>query len=266
MHIFIAAAHPRPRAVSQRGQLEIHVRDDLARPFRVTDEHLLPCAGGPVKAVIGYAPFLGGHAAENQRIFRLIPAQHQCPGNAQHHGNGGVVILKAAEIAVIVGGEEDHPLRMTAGNLTDDVVGGLVAGNAGVRVQLHGKRTVRHQRTKLHSVPPGNGEGWRVLRAADILRVERFLVYLAIAAALYGDQRPCSHQMRLIHGIADPPLIPLVDIHQHQLSAHVPALVVRGGALAQIDQLHGLKAVRYQLGLIRAQLHLTPAAHGVCIS
>ena len=60
--------------------------------------------------------------------------------------------------------------------------------------------------------------------------------------------------MGLVHREVDPPLVPLVNVHQHQAAAHVPACIVLGSAPARIDQGEFLKSPGHKLGLVGSQL------------
>ena len=60
--------------------------------------------------------------------------------------------------------------------------------------------------------------------------------------------------MGLVHREVDPPLVPLVNVHQNQTAAHVPACIVLGSSPPHIDQRKFLKAPGQKLGLIGPQL------------
>ena len=264
IHIFVGAADPRPGAVGKGGQLKVQVGNDLPPPFGMYGEHLLISAGGPVELRICHAPFLRRHGAEKDGVLRLPAGLYQCFAHAQHHGNGGVIVLKAVKIGVVVSGEHDLPVRVPAGQLADDVVGGAVALHPGAGVQRNGhRRTVRKQLLQHPGVLPGNGKGGGFGRACDILGVQRGVVHLAVAPGLHGDQRRRTLEVGLIHGVVDPPFVPLIDLHQHQLPVNVQPLVIRFRALARIDKLVGGRAVRDEIRLIRAQLDMALPSPGV---
>ena len=264
IHIFVGAADSCPGAVGKGRQLEIQVGNDLPPPFGMHGKHLLISAGGPVELRIRHAPFLRRHGAEKDGVLRLPAGLYQCFAHAQHHGNGGVIVLKAVKIGVVVGGEHDLPVRVPAGQLADDVVGGAVALHPGAGVQRDGhRRTVRKQLLQHPGVLPGNGKGGGFGRACDILRVQRGIVHLAVAPGLHGDQRCRTLEVGLIHGVVDPPFVPLIDLHQHQLSGDVQPLVIRFCALARIDKLVGGRAVRDEIRLIRPQLDMALPSLGV---
>ena len=163
-----------------------------------------------------------------------------------------------------MGGEHDLPVRVPAGQLADDVVGGAVALHAGAGVQGDGhRRAARKQLLQQSGVLPGNGKGGSLGRACDVLGVQRGVVYLAVAPGLYGDQRRRALEVRLVHGVVDPPFVPLVDLHQHQLPGNIQPLIIRFRALARVDQLVGRGAVRDEIRLIRAQLDMALPSLGI---
>ena len=264
IHIFVGAADSCPGAVGKSGQLEIQVGNDLPPPFGMHGKHLLISAGGPVELGICHAPFLRRHGAEKDGVLRLPAGLYQCFAHAQHHGNGGVIVLKAVKIGVVVGGQHDLPVRVPAGQLADDVVGGAVALHPGAGVQGDGhRRAGRKQLLQQSGILPGNGNGGGLGRACDVLGVQRGVVHLAVAPGLHGDQRCRTLEVGLIHGVVDPPFVSLVDLHQHQLPVNVQPLIIRFRALARIDKLVGGRAVRDEIRLIRPQLDMALPSLGV---
>ena len=155
-----------------------------------------------------------------------------------------------------MGRQHDLPVRVPAGQLANDVVGGAVARHPGAGVQSDGYRHAgRKQLLQQSGVLPGNGKGGGLGRACDVLGVQRGVVHLAVAPGLHGNQRRRALEVRLIHGVVDPPFVALVNLHQHQLAGDVQPLVIRFRPLARIDQFVGRGAVRDEIRLIRPQLN-----------
>ena len=103
IYIFIAASDSRPRSMRQCRQFKIQIRNDLSYPLRMRRKHLLIGSRGPVKVGINHPPFLRRHGTDYNGIFRLYTTPQKCPGNSKHHGNRCIVILKTAEIGIIMG-------------------------------------------------------------------------------------------------------------------------------------------------------------------
>ena len=61
--------------------------------------------------------------------------------------------------------------------------------------------------------------------------------------------------MRLIDGIVDPPFIPLVNVHQHQLAPDILSLIIEFCALSDIDKRERDSAVGYKVRLVGAELY-----------
>ena len=256
-------------AVGVGGQLQIDVGDHPARPVRPDPEDLVVGAGGPVVAAVDHAPLLGGESAEHQRLFGLVARQLQGAGHAQHQGNGGVVVLKALEIGVVVGADHDHLVGVLAGQGAHDVVA--------FRFRHHGALCVQHHlgaaaeaKTRRPGQPgrvlSGHGEGRRLSRAADVLGVQRLLVHLAVAACLHRQNGRRTPQMGLIGRVVDPPVVSLVDVHQHQLAPHVQPVQLGGGTGARVDQGVVPGAFGVEVGLVTAQLGDVLAALFIFIS
>ena len=136
----------------QSRQLEIQVCNHPAHPFGMRCEHLLIGSRRPVKIRIGYSPLLSRHSAENNGIVGLKAACHQSPGNSQHHSHSCIIILKAAEIGIIVGRQENHTLRMSSRNTACDVVGGAVSSDTGIRIQKHRQLPLLLQQLQQHRI------------------------------------------------------------------------------------------------------------------
>lgn len=64
--------------------------------------------------------------------------------------------------------------------------------------------------------------------------------------------------MGLVNREIDPPLVPLVDVHQHQLSLHIHTVIAVRRALAQIYDLKLPGSLRVEIGLIGPQLKAVP--------
>ena len=243
------------RALIHGGQLKVDVRDHLSDPFGMDAEDLVVSAGGPVIARVADAPFLRSHGAEDQRFFRLIAAVDQALCNAHHQGDGGVVILKPGKIGIIVGAHQHHALSVPSGDRTDDVVGGAIHPDTAVRIQRHGGLPgFVHGGPEQLGVRAAHGKGRRVGGTADVLRVQRVVTHLGVAAVLHGDHRGGPGQIRFIGGIVDPPVLPLVDVHQHELSGHIQTGQIRLSPSAAVDDGEGLRAVRDEVRLVSAQL------------
>ena len=257
IHIFVGAADPRPGTVGEGRQLKVQVGNDLPPPLGMHGEHLLVSPGRPIELGIRHAPFLRRHGAEKNGVFRLPAGLHQRLAHAQHHGNGGVVVLKPVKIGVVVGGQHDLPVGVPAGQLADNVIGCAVALHPGAGIQGDGhRRAARKQLLQRSGVLPGDGKGGCLGWACDVLGVQRGVVHLAVTPGLHGDQRRRALEIRLVHGVVDPPFVSLVDLHQHQLAVDVQPLIIRFRTLARIDQLIGRRAVRDEIRLIRAQLDM----------
>ena len=265
----IHAAHLMLFAVGVGGQLQIDVGDHPARPVRPDPEDLIVGAGGPVVAAVDHAPFLGGEGAEHQRLFGLVARQLQSPGHAQHQGNGGVVVLEALKIGIVVSAHQNHLVGVLAGQGAHDVVALGFGHHGGQCVQCHlgaaaeAKVSRFGQRGRVLS---GDGEGRRLPRAADVLGVQRLLVHLAVAARLHRQNGRRAPQMGLVGRVVDPPVVALVDVHQHQLAPHVQPVQLGGGAGARVDEGVVLRALGVKVGLVAAQLGGAGAALFVFIS
>ena len=60
--------------------------------------------------------------------------------------------------------------------------------------------------------------------------------------------------MGLVDRVGDPPVIPLVDVRQHQFARHIQPLQLGGGTPARVHQRERLPALGVHLGLVAAQL------------
>ena len=137
--VFVAAADSCAGSVGQSRKLKVQISNDLSRPFGMSGENLFIGAGGPVKAGVGNSPFLCGHGAKHKGVPGLTAAANQGSGNSKHHGNGSIVILKSAEIRVVMGRQKNHPLRVKTGNSAGYVVGGAAAGNSCIGIKRNKK-------------------------------------------------------------------------------------------------------------------------------
>ena len=84
------------------GKLEVQVCDNFSLPVGMYAEYLIISSGGPVIFGINNSPFLGGHRAEDKGMSWFVTAFYKCAGDAEHHGNRCIVILKSVEIGIIV--------------------------------------------------------------------------------------------------------------------------------------------------------------------
>ena len=101
--IFIGAADSILCVVCMSRKLEIQVCDHFSLPVRMYTEYLIIRTCGPVIFGINDAPFFGCHGAEYQSVGRFITAFYQCTGDAEHHGDRCIIVLKSIEIGIIVG-------------------------------------------------------------------------------------------------------------------------------------------------------------------
>ena len=136
-----------------------------------------------------------------------------------------------------------------------NVAGMGIPPDPGHRVKLYGDLLLPvHEPFQHCRIRPGNGERRCILRARDILGIQRFLVHIAVAAVLNSDQRPGTFAFRLIHRVVDPPFLPLVDADQHQLARHIQPFIVRSRSPAHVHQRKYLRPVGDKMGLISPQL------------
>ena len=66
-------------------------------------EYLLVGTGGPVEVGIHNAPFLCGHSADHDGIVGFESACQKGLRDPEHECDGSIVILKTAEVGIIVG-------------------------------------------------------------------------------------------------------------------------------------------------------------------
>ena len=145
---------------------------------------------------------------------------------------------------------------MPSRNLADDVVGRLVGSHAGNRIQQDGKLALCVKRPlQQRGVSARDGEGGSIGGAGDVLCVQRCLIDLTVAARLYRDDSGGALQVCLIDGIINPPFIPLIDVHQHQLALDILSLIIEFCALSDIDKGEGGSAVGDKVRLVGAELY-----------
>ena len=138
-----------------------------------------------------------------------------------------------------------------------NVAGMGIPPDPGHRVKLYGDLLLPvHEPFQHCRIRPGNGERRCILRARDILGIQRFLVHIAVAAVLNSDQRPGTFAFRLIHRVVDPPFLPLVDADQHQLARHIQPFIVRSRSPAHVHQRKYLRPVGDKMGLVGPQLKM----------
>ena len=189
-NVFPGTSDSGPGSVRQSGQLEVQIGDHAAPPGGMYGKYLLISTCGPVKLRVDDAPFLCRHGTEGQCVFGLIAGFKQCFADAQHHCDGGIVILKAVKVRIIMGGKHDPALRMPTGNLTDDIIGSLILFHQRNRIQKDRDFPMR-SKCFLQSlrILSRYGEGGGFAGTGDILRVQCHIVYLAIASGLHGNYR-----------------------------------------------------------------------------
>ena len=102
--IFVGTADGILCIVCMCRKLEVQVCDHFSLPVRMYTEYLIIGSGGPVIFRINDSPFFGCHCTEDDGVGRFITASYQCAGDAEHHGDRCIVVLKSVEIGIIVGG------------------------------------------------------------------------------------------------------------------------------------------------------------------
>ena len=252
---FVRGADLIRRSFIHRGKLKVDIRDHLAHPLGMDAEDLVVSAGGPVVARVAHAPLFRRHGAEHQRLFGLIAAVDQSLGNAHHQGDGGVIILEAGKVGIVVGAHQHQAFRVAAGDHADNIVRRAVLADTAVRVQRDGGFAVLiHRGLEEFRVRAAHRKGGRVGRTADVLCVQRIVAHLAIAAVLHGDHGCRAGKVRFIGGVVDPPVGTLVDVHQHQLPGHIQSGKVRFGAPAAVDDRIDFGTVGHKVRLVAAKL------------
>jgi len=223
-----------------RGQLEIQERQRFADPLRVQGVNHFPRADRPVELRVARSPFLRAVQAEHDVIFRLeTDVQHGFCGG-QHQPDGTAVILKAPEVRVIVTAEENLEFGGLAADAPGDVVGCPLADfNGVIHLQCSQYSAVRQLRADFTACANADGAGWDARRAADILTVQRVVRNLPETADVRRENCSCALMLRFQHGVGNPPVGALVNIHQHDFALDIHTLIVIHCAAPDIDNRGG---------------------------
>ena len=117
----------------------------------------------------------------------------------------------------------------------------------GSGVDLH--LVIHHQRSSHRSslhfflqflrICQADRQGWNGGGAADVLTIQSIVRNLGKATHIRRQNSHRTLKVRLQHGVGDPPVGPLIYIHQDDLSLYIQVLIVPRGALSGIDYLGG---------------------------
>ena len=178
--------------------------------------------------------------AEHDVIFRLeTDIQHGFCGG-QHQPDGTAVILKAPEVRVIVTAEENLEFGGLAADAPGDVVGRSLADfNGVIHLQRSQHSAVRQLRADFTACANADGAGWDARRTADILTVQRVVRDLPEAADVRRENRSRALMFRFQHGVSNPPVGALVNIHQHDFALDIYPLIVIHCAAPDVDNRGG---------------------------
>ena len=127
-------------------------------------------------------------------------------------------------------------IRGFAADFAHDVVG---HARADFHLVIHDQRAADRAVFQLFPdflrIGHADGTGRDGRRAADILAVQRVVRHLREAADVRRQNRRRALVLRLQHRIGDPPVVALVDIHEHNFARHVQPFVIPHRALADVD-------------------------------
>ena len=120
-------------------------------------------------------------------------------------------------------------------------------------VEQNGNFSVLHLGAQCAGIPAREGKGGGIGRTADVLSVQSGGIHLAVAVLLYGDHRGCAVQVSLINRVGNPPVVPLIDIGEHQLAAYVEPGKLGFGAAPGVNDGKTFPAVGVKIGLVAAE-------------